>query len=74
MVPCVQKLEHFYFIFFVVYDLYFDTASGLFALELHHTLEQLFTVMPCHVMVCFMCHYSPLGFKLPNVQCTLVEH
>ena len=52
MRPFVQKLEHLYFIFFLVYALYFDTVSVLFALELHHTVQLTIAVIYCHAMPC----------------------
>ena len=72
VVPCAQKLEHFYFIFFVVYDLYFDTVSGLFALELHHALDLMIAVILCHAMPCNGLFNVPLfSFGIQTDQCTL---
>ena len=59
--------EFIYFIFlFFLYDLYFDTASGLFAPELYNTVQLMIAVIRCHALVCFIYHYSPMGCKLPS--------
>ena len=47
--------------------LIFDTASGLFALEVYNTVQLMIAVIHCLALVSFIYHFSPLI-------CTLVEH
>ena len=72
MRPFVQTLEHLYIIFFLVYGLYFDTVSGLFALELHHTVQLMIAVIYCHAMPCHGLFHVPLLFSMiQTAQCTM---